>query len=152
MSASLLQTFCPRDKERVQLVETSPRKPSQQEGCQVGGTNDAALLVRVAEVSQGRRVTDSDRRRRGSGFRTLRAAAAIGRPVVTSANGMLSQWWSMPCSLFWAAEGGLVFSDGVHLAGQDCCLGAGGGERAAGSLGVEGGFRGAPLGPAGQQR
>jgi hypothetical protein len=65
MSASLLQTFCPRDQEWLQLVETSPRKPSQQEGCQVGGTNDAALLVRVAEVSQGRRVTDSDRRAGG---------------------------------------------------------------------------------------
>ena len=44
------------------------------------------------------------------------------------------------CSLLWAAEGGLVLSDGVCLAGQDYCLGAGGGERAAGSLGIEGGF------------
>ena len=55
-----------RDKEWLQLVETSPRNP-QQEGCQVGGMNDAALLVRVAEVSQGRRVTDSERRA-GFGF------------------------------------------------------------------------------------
>ena len=49
-----------------------------------------------------------------------------------------------------AAEGGLVFSDGVCIAGQDCCFGAGGGERAVGSLGVEGGLRGAPSGPVGQ--
>ena len=90
--------------------------------------------------------------RAGFGFSNpTGAATAIGRPVVTCANGMLSQW-SMPCSLLWAAEGGLVFSDGVRLAGQDCCLGAGGGERTADSLGVEGGFRGAPLGPVGQQR
>src|SRR6266851_3925310 len=60
-------------------------------------------------------------------------------------------WWSIQCSLLRPAEGGLVFSDGVCLAGQDCCLGAGGGERAVGSLGVEGGLRGAPSGPVGQQ-
>jgi len=31
---------------------------------------------------------------------------------------LLSQW-SMSYSLLWAAEGSFVFSDGMHLAGQD---------------------------------
>jgi hypothetical protein len=42
-----------------------PRKPSQQEACQVGGVNAVPLLVTVADVGSGKIVTDSDRRAGG---------------------------------------------------------------------------------------